>query len=52
VISSGAAHAANARYQGYDGFIGNALTKLSSGQPVSAILVETTALIGLFQGEG
>jgi hypothetical protein len=30
----------------------NALTKLSSEQPVSSVLVEATALIGLFQGQG
>ena len=45
-------HAANARYNSYDPYINNALTKLSSGQPVSSVLVEATALIGLFQGQG
>lgn len=51
-LESARTHAANAQYHGFDGYIGNALTKLSSGQPVSSILVEVTALIGLFQGEG
>ena len=51
-LESARTHAANAQYNSYDGYINNALTKLSSGQPVSSILVEITALIGLFQGEG
>jgi hypothetical protein len=50
-LESARTHAANAGYNSYDGYINNALTKLSSGQPVSSILVEATALIGLFQGE-
>jgi len=45
-------HAANAQYHDFGNYIDNALTKLSSGQPVSSILGEVTALIGLFQGEG
>ena len=36
---------------GFQGYINNALNKLYAGQPVSSILVETTALIGMFQGE-
>jgi hypothetical protein len=51
-LESARTHAANARYNGYDLYINNALTKLSSGSPVSSILVEITALIGLFQGQG
>ena len=43
--------AANAGYQGYDGYINSALTKLRSGQPVSSILPEVTDLILLFQGQ-
>jgi hypothetical protein len=50
-LESARAHASNAKYQNYDGYMNNALTKLSSGQPVSSILVEVTALIGLIQGE-
>ncbi len=45
-------HATNAGYTSFDGYIGNASTKLLGGQPVSSILLEVTALIGLFQGEG
>ena len=51
-LESARTHASNGRYNSYDGYINNALTKLSSGQPVSSILVEITALIGLFQGQG
>jgi hypothetical protein len=51
-LESARTHAANAQYKSYDPYINNALTKLSSGQPVSSILVESTALIGLFQGQG
>lgn len=51
-LESARTHAGNARYQTYDGYISNALVKLTSGQPVSSILVEITALIGLFQGQG
>jgi hypothetical protein len=51
-LESARTHAANARYNSYDGYINNALTKLSLGQPASSILVEITALIGLFQGQG
>ena len=51
-LESARTHALNAQYSSYDGYINNALTKLSSGQPASSILVETTALIGLFQGQG
>jgi hypothetical protein len=50
-LESARTHAANAQYQSYGEYISNAITKLSSGQPVSSILVEATALIGLFQGE-
>jgi hypothetical protein len=45
-------HATNARYHDFGNYIDNALTKLSSGQPVSSIFGEVTALIGIFQGEG
>ena len=51
-LESARTHAANAQYNNYDAYISNALTKLSSGQPVASILIEITALIGLFQGEG
>jgi hypothetical protein len=51
-LESARTHAVNAQYNSHDGYINNALTKLSSGQPVSSILVEITALIGLFQGQG
>jgi len=51
-LESARTHAANAQYNSYDGYINNALAKLSSGQPVSSILVEITALISLFQGQG
>ena len=51
-LASDRAHAGNAQYHSYDGYINNALTLLSSGQPVSSILGEVTALIGLFQGQG
>lgn len=51
-LGSARTHAANGQYNSYDGYINNALTKLSSGQPVSSILLEITALIGLFQGQG
>lgn len=51
-LESARTHAANAQYNNYEGYINNALTKLSSGQPVSSILLEITALIGLFQGQG
>jgi hypothetical protein len=52
-LESARTHAANAQYDRiYDGYINNALTKLSSGQPISSILGEITALIGLFQGQG
>ena len=50
-LESARGHAGSAGYNSYDGFINNALTKLSSGQPVRSIEVEATALIGLFQGE-
>lgn len=51
-LEAARANAATANYVKYDGYISNALTKLSSGLPVSSILGEATALIGLFQGEG
>lgn len=51
-LESARTHAENAQYGSYDGYINNALTKLSSGQPVSSILLESTALVGLFQGQG
>jgi len=51
-LESARTHAANAKYHSHDGYINNAFTKLSSGQPVSSILGEITALIGLFQGQG
>lgn len=50
-LESARGHATNAGYNSYDGYINNALTKLSSGQPVRSIEVEATALIGLFQGQ-
>jgi hypothetical protein len=43
--------AANAGYQGYDGYFDGALRDLSAGQPVSEILPEVTDLILLFQGQ-
>jgi hypothetical protein len=51
-LESARAHAVNAQYNSYDGYLNNALIRLSSGQSVSSILVEITALIGLFQGQG
>ena len=51
-LESARTHAANATYHSYDGYINNAFTKLSLGQPVSSILGEITAVIGLFQGQG
>jgi hypothetical protein len=51
-LESARTHATNARYHGFEGYIDNALTKLSSGQPVTSIMGEVTALIGMFQGEG
>jgi hypothetical protein len=51
-LESARNHAANAQYKNYDGYINNALTKLSSGHPISSVLVDITALIGLFQGQG
>jgi hypothetical protein len=50
-LESARTHASNAQYRSYDGYINNALTKLSSGQPVSSILGDITALIGLLQGQ-
>jgi serine protease len=43
--------AANAGYQGYDGYINSALRDLSANQPVREILPEVTDLILLFQGQ-
>jgi len=51
-LESARTHAANAQYNGYDGYINNALTKLSSGQPISSISGEIATLVGIFQGEG
>jgi len=43
--------ASRAHYHSYNGFVDNALTKLSSGQPISSICLEVTHLMGLFQGQ-
>lgn len=51
-LVSARTHAANAKYHSYDQYISNASTKLASAEPVSAILVESTALVGLFQVQG
>ncbi|HEX9945839.1 MAG TPA: hypothetical protein VGG03_27850 [Thermoanaerobaculia bacterium] len=51
-LESARTHAENAGYHSYEGYINNASTKLSFGQPVSSILGEITALTGLFQGQG
>lgn len=45
-------HAQLAGYHGYESYVQPALGKLTTGQPVSAILGDVTALIGLFQGAG
>lgn len=45
-------HAQLAWYHGHENYVQPALGKLTSGQPVSAILGDITALIGLFQGAG
>ncbi|MGH9166016.1 MAG: hypothetical protein ACRDZW_10960 [Acidimicrobiales bacterium] len=50
-LESARTHATSAGYESFDGYIGNALTKLTGGQPVASALPEATALIGLFQGQ-
>jgi len=51
LLESARAQATKARYHSYDGFVGNALNKLLSGQPISSITLEVTHLLGLFQGQ-
>jgi hypothetical protein len=45
-------HASLAGYSGYEGYVGAALSKLGSGQPISAIGGDVTTLIGLLQSQG
>ncbi len=51
-LKSAHIHAVNAQYKDYDSYINNALAKLLPGHPLSSALLEITALIGLFQGQG
>lgn len=45
-------HAPLAGYSTYEGYVEAALSKLQSGQPISAIGGDVTTLISLFQGQG
>jgi hypothetical protein len=45
-------HGLPAGYHGYEGYVEAALSKLRSGQPISAIGSDVTTLIGIFQGQG
>ena len=45
-------HAGLAGYRGFEGPVETALAKLRTGAPIGTILQDSTALVGLFQGQG